>query len=74
MKNSSLPTTCGKVYIIMHFFEPFSYWHFISVYYALFCVIKMPAIPLFIGHCGQYKTLWYFIIKCKKFKCLWEGF
>ncbi len=48
--------------------------HFISVYYALFCVIKMPAIPLFIGHCGQYKTLWYFIIKCKKFKCLWEGF
>lgn len=48
--------------------------HFISVYYALFCVIKMPAIPLFIGHCEQYKTLWYFIIKCKKFKCLWEGF
>ena len=48
--------------------------HFISVYYALFCVIKMPAIPLFIRHCGQYKTLWYFIIKCKKFKCLWEGF
>ena len=48
--------------------------HFISVYYALFCVIKMPAIPLFIRHYGQYKTLWYFIIKCKKFKCLWEGF
>lgn len=48
--------------------------HFISVYYALFCVIKMPAIPLFIRHCGQYKTLLYFIIKCKKFKCLWEGF
>lgn len=48
--------------------------HFISVYYALFCVIKMPEIPLFIGHCEQYKTLWYFIIKCKKFKCLWEGF